>query len=68
MTANELVQICRDLYGTEHWHALLASAVGVHRTTVWRWSTGEKPVPKAVEALLLAWVDRGESRSGGNRE
>jgi DNA-binding XRE family transcriptional regulator len=35
-----------------HTHASLASAMGVHLRTVWRWELGETVIPKVVELAL----------------
>ena len=45
-----------------HTHASLASAMGVHLRTVWRWELGETIIPKVV-ALALRYVAEHAERS-----
>jgi len=43
----------------------LADALGVDRTTVWRWETGETPIP-AYLPLALLWIRHTRSIMQGN--
>lgn len=43
----------------------LAGALGVDRTTVWRWETGGTPIP-AYLPLALLWIRHTRSTMQGN--
>jgi transcriptional regulator with XRE-family HTH domain len=44
-----------------HTHASLASAMGVHLRTVWRWELGETIIPKVVELALRYVAEHSET-------
>lgn len=35
-------------------HAPLARALAVHKSTLWRWLAGTRPIPSDIDARLLA--------------
>ena len=49
-----------------HTHASLASAMGVHLRTVWRWELGETVIPKVVELALRYVSEHAETGRDGS--
>ena len=52
MSPKVLRQLGREIYGHDAWMRQLAAALGVHQTTVWRWQSGQQPVPKAAQLAI----------------
>lgn len=50
--AVRLVALAERCYG-DGWRAALATEMAVEPSTVWRWSSGNAPIPQAVFVALL---------------
>lgn len=58
MTAKELCEIGRTLWGNRGWQTRMAKELGVDGSTVRRWVSGALPVPTPVAAALRCFVER----------
>ena len=52
MTPAKLERVASLMYGST-WQTYLAEALGVDRTTVYRWYTSQFAIPKEIEGKLL---------------
>jgi len=57
VTPSELTAAGIYLYGEEHWRSQLASMLGLNRTSVYRWSTGETPIPEMGAIAIRCLVE-----------
>lgn len=51
MTAQDFERVGRKIFG-KRWKAPLARALGLGPVTVWRYASGQSPIPLAVELAL----------------
>ena len=55
------VDQCKELWGELHWKSTLAHMIGVNKSTVRRWGTGQCPmrqeVVDKVDATYKIWID-----------
>ena len=61
MTAEEFVKGGEALFG-KRWKAPLSRALDIDPVTIWRYATGQWPVPVIVELALDALRQRGGKR------
>lgn len=63
MSADELAEAGRELYGSWGWQTRLAEALEVDGSTVRRWVSGAVPVPGPVGAAVRCFL-REKRREG----
>lgn len=60
MSPSELIEAGERLYG-QHWRQPLADLLGVDISTLRRWATAEKAVPKPVALALRLLMEKQSS-------
>lgn len=58
MNASDFEAAGKRLFGRHGWRAELAEALGVHRSTIWHYEKGKRPVPESVALALEALEQR----------
>lgn len=58
MTSDELRAAAIELFGAAGFTAKLAAKLGVQRSSVHRYVTGQLPVPGPVAAAVECWLSR----------
>lgn len=56
MTADELREAAIELFGRRGWVTDLAAGLRIDRTTVYRYTQGQIPVPGPVDAAVSCWL------------
>jgi hypothetical protein len=56
VTADELRQAGIKLFGSRGWTSALAAKLGIDRVSVWRYVSGQLPVPGPVAAAVQCWL------------
>jgi hypothetical protein len=56
VTADELRQAGIEIFGSRGWTSALASRLGIDRVSVWRYVSGQLPVPGPVAAAVQCWL------------
>lgn len=58
----------RRMFGPR-WHAAMSRALGVNRSTLWRWLSGESAMPADIDARLMkvATAAAAEAAAGAAR-
>ena len=55
------IEQSKELWGERHWKSTLAHMIGVNKSTIRRWETGQHPmrqeVVKRVDATYKIWKD-----------
>lgn len=46
------IQLVGQVAFGRHWHGAVADGLGIHRATLWRWLSGDRP-PRNVDADLI---------------
>lgn len=64
MQADELREICLELYGNYGWQTRLSEALGVDGSTVRRWVSGAVPIPNPVAAAVRCLLERKKAEEG----
>lgn len=52
MTHSDFARLARAVYGDFSWRSAIAKAHTVNRSTVYRWSVGDAPIPDKVARSL----------------
>lgn len=65
MTPEEFISAGETLYG-KRWKAPLARALKIDASMVWRYATGQLPVPGPVEAALRCFLRELDRDKGTN--
>ena len=63
MTAQELSDAAKTLFGREGYSHALAKALKVSPSQVWRYLNGRNPIPGPVEAAVECWLKSGAPRT-----
>ncbi len=58
MTPNQFEETGKRLFGRYAWQGELADALGINRTTIWRYAKGKREVPERVALALEALETR----------
>lgn len=58
MNATEFIERGKRLYGRHGWKSELADALRINRTTIWRYSKGDRPIPESVALALDTLTER----------
>jgi hypothetical protein len=66
LTAEEFVKTGEALYG-KRWKAPLSRALDIDPVTIWRYATGQWPVPVVVDLALAALKQRHTRQGRGDR-
>ena len=62
MTPEEFVHAGEALFG-KRWKAPLSRALDIDPVTIWRYATGQWPIPVVVELAMLGLKQKKKSRS-----
>jgi hypothetical protein len=60
--AGRIELVGRTAYG-RHWHGAVADGLGIHRATLWRWMSGDRPA-RDVDGDLIALLAAERRRAG----
>jgi hypothetical protein len=52
MTPKEFERVGIQLFGPKDWKAGMARALSRHPSMIWRYTTGQSPIPKLVYVVL----------------
>ncbi len=58
MTPDQFMDSGKRLFGRSAWQGELADALGINRTTIWRYSRGKREIPERVALALEALESR----------
>lgn len=58
MTPIEFKTSAQRIFGKSGWKGQLAEALCVNRSTIWRYTSGERPIPESVALALEALANR----------
>lgn len=60
--AGRIELVGRTAYG-RHWHSAVADGLGIHRATLWRWLSGDRPA-RDVDSDLIELLAAERRRAG----